>query len=227
MTKPAGLAVLLLPVFGSLAHGGAVVELVPSNSGPYFGGESIAVDVWMTSDTAEPRLLDVARFDFENSDERVQLAPVLSFDFTTIPSGLNGYLTFPELPRPATFQSFDCICPQHYIPLPSQEAVHIASLQVELPLEQGTYLIDALNAKSTGDELGARIEVISTKGLGEPDIWLAQAGQITDGRVALEVIPEPSSLLICACLYVATVATRNLKGGISGTVTDDHVQCPP
>ena len=32
---------------GSPAQAGAVLELIPNNTGPYIGGESLTVDVWL------------------------------------------------------------------------------------------------------------------------------------------------------------------------------------
>lgn len=65
------LAVVL--VFASGAGAGMVeVELIPDNPGPYYGGESRTVDVWLHSLVDYDVRLRLLQFDFAASDPRLR-----------------------------------------------------------------------------------------------------------------------------------------------------------
>ena len=55
-------------LFATLARGQLVVELVPDNPGPYYGGETLTVDVWLHSEVGEDFRIHILRLDFTDTD---------------------------------------------------------------------------------------------------------------------------------------------------------------
>ena len=56
-----------------------VVELVPDNPGPYIGGESLTVDVWLHNQIPGDIILESVRFDFTASHPALALGAELTF----------------------------------------------------------------------------------------------------------------------------------------------------
>ena len=79
--------VLFVLACAPVALGGAFVELVPDQPGPYTGGESLGLDVWLHSDEEVPVLLRGVRFDFTDTDPQLLLDAEFAFDFSSIPHG--------------------------------------------------------------------------------------------------------------------------------------------
>lgn len=211
MGKPAVLASVVAGLYSPLAHAGAVVELVPRNSGRYFGGESLAVDVWLHSSEQREWLLKYIRLDFEVSDPAIVLADTFDFDFSAIPSGQNFYLafTFPALPRPTTLQSVDCLCPSEFLPFPEGGSLHIGSIDVTLPGDTGTFVLDVVNAGTLFPVFGARIHPVDDISLipGEP--WTVLTRDFAGGTYAFDLVPEPTyGTLVLLGLLVGTMRPR-------------------
>ena len=131
------------------------VELIPSNPGPYVGGEAFTVDVWLHSELSDDVALARVRFDFENSDS-LELGPQFTFDFSALESGSNFYQTNPNLPRPETDNNLLCFC---HLQLPAGGSIPIGSLPLRLPPKAGTYRVDSLNSIATDEDYGAYLEI--------------------------------------------------------------------
>ena len=63
-------AIGLLTVFilSSPAYDGAIVELVPDDPGPYYGGESLTVDFWLHNEDPFDFELNSVEFDFADAN---------------------------------------------------------------------------------------------------------------------------------------------------------------
>ena len=193
----------------SAARGGAVLELVPSKPGPYFGGETLTVDFWLGSDLTRDVDLVGVQLDFQDTDPRLGLDAECKLDsifYTTAPLGLH-YTMQPVLPIPTAFFTYDVLLPPGLlIVLPQGSPLHIGTIGVELPTVAGTYALDALNADET--DLGRGGALVRTGAY-----WFAHTGEFSGGRLQFNIVPEPSVLwlLITGCGAVACVRVRRAR----------------
>jgi len=184
-----GRILVLLLALGGTAFGDAkvVVELVPDNPGPYTGGESLTVDVWLHSQIPQDVRLALIQFDFADTDPGILLDPTFAFDFSSLSAV--AYQTHPELPVPWTVNSLDCICPEAFLLLPVGGSLHIGSIGVRLPTEGGVYRLDALNADQPDDALGGRLHPHLSS-----QIWRAFTGELMGGGFDFVVTPAIPTL---------------------------------
>ena len=84
-----------------------IIELVPDNPGPYFGGEHISIDLWVQSLVDLEVGLNSVQFDFSDTDPALALDPTFSFEFSGVPGNPGGFLQFlfPNLPGVNPFSS--------------------------------------------------------------------------------------------------------------------------
>lgn len=181
---------LIVFSLSSVVQAEVTVELVPNQPGPYMGGESLAVDVWLHSEVSSDESLVGIRFDFQDSDPMLSLGPTFTFDFSSISPAPVAYDTrFTELPVPWTENPSMCLCPELFLWLPAAGSLHIGSFDVQLPTELGVYRVDLLNADEVNPTFGALIHV----GV----FWTAYTGEITGGayefRVGGSAIPTVST----------------------------------
>lgn len=73
-----GRLILTLTLVASTAYAGATIELVPEQPGPYFGGETVEVDVYATVDSVV--YLRLLQFDFSATEPALEFGE--NFDFT-------------------------------------------------------------------------------------------------------------------------------------------------
>ncbi|MGB2988205.1 MAG: hypothetical protein WBE26_20240 [Phycisphaerae bacterium] len=182
----------------SAAHAGAVVELVPDDPGPYYGGESLTVDVWLNSAVSFDAPLIRVQFDFSDTSTGLLLDPTFVFDFSSLESDINAYGVYPELPVPWTWNPLECVCPELFLHLGPDEPLHIGSVGVKLPTHPGLYVLDALNANDPDILHGAQI--VTTV----PGAWTAFDGDITGKPFGFVIVPEPGmlSLIVLGTLVV-------------------------
>jgi len=210
--------VVTLGGVGSPARAGAILELIPDNPGPYIGGESLTVDVWLhNNEDIDTRLRDI-QFDFTDTDAKFLLESTFTFDYSSLPDDRGYQWRSPELPVPRTRNSLDCFCPGLFLPFPGNGSLHIGSIGAILPDDPGMYRMDMVNADEPYEGLGAQIIPIYSF---VP--WRSYTGEITGGVYDFEVIPEPAtlSLLILGAVGVACRRRRNrtTTSGESGEST--------
>ena len=132
-------------VFATFARAEVVVELVPDNPGPYYGGETLTVDVWLHSEVSSDRYLWLVRLDFSDSDGQLGVDPTFTFDLSSSRFPEDFDELHPELPIPWAANRKDYLCDPCRLQLPAGGSLHIASIGVNLPNEAGTYRLDVLN----------------------------------------------------------------------------------
>lgn len=194
-------AVLLASVPAVRAE--VTVELVPGQAGPYSGGESMTVDVWLHSEIATDEALSFIRFDFADTHAALSLAPTFDFDFSSIaPAPVIYDIRFTDLPLPWTANVALCMCPELFLWLPAMGMLHIGSIDVELPDEPGVYRLDLLNSDEADPTAGAMINIGT--------YWRAFTGQITGGTYEFVVgppaIPTVSEWGMAAMLLLVLTA---------------------
>ena len=90
-TMIVSIALITMTPTTGLAGGGAWLVLEPDNPGPYFGGESLTVDLWLDSLAEADVLLRTIRFDFSQSDPAITTDDEFVFDYSSIPGDSHGY----------------------------------------------------------------------------------------------------------------------------------------
>ncbi len=213
----AGLLVLTSTAFGEAK---VVVELVPDNPGPYSGGESLTVDVWLHSQVSFATDLWLVQLDFSDSDQALGLDPTFTFDLSSSIAP-EDFEVHPELPIPRAANYLEYVCPACRLQLPAGGSLHIGSIGVNLPNEGGTYRLDALNADDPDENHGAWVHV------GGSLTWRAFTGEVTGAADPFAVIGPPIPtvsgwgiiamgllLLVLGCLMIIA-RTRGAKGASS------------
>lgn len=179
MTVRAVLGPIVLSL-ASAVRAEVAVGLLPNQPGPYTGGESLTVDVWLHSEVSSDESLVGIRFDFQDSDPMLSLSPTFTFDFSSIfPAPVVYDVRFTDLPVPWTDNPALCLCPELFLWLPAEGSIYIGSFDVQLPTEPGVYRVDLLNADEVDPTFGALIYV----GV----FWTAYAGEITGGAYEFQV----------------------------------------
>jgi hypothetical protein len=189
----------LLVAFASVANAGMVeVELIPDNPGPYYGGESLTVDVWVHSQVDFDVGLRRVQFDFTDSDPALILGPTFEFDYSSIPDDIGGYIatTSPDMPVPWTANTLDLHYPPMYLQVGAGESVHIGMVALALSTVPGTYELDALNRDEGSTQFGARFTVVPLPGPAPREYWNAFTGQIQGDPYGFRVIPEPTGVVL-------------------------------
>lgn len=203
------LAFAILSVPAARAPAGAVIELIPEDPGPYFGGETVEVDVYVTSSLDHN--LRLLQFDFTGTDAALSLEE--RFDFT--PHGADGIILdicCPNLEFTSLVDGDGAVVSFVYVgfvdlgggfmlDLAADVPVNVGNIDVTLPADPGTYLLDAATADDPDPNRGARIDF----DFYSPTTWRAYTGELTGGTYEFHVIPEPSSAAI-ALLGAAVMA---------------------
>lgn len=195
---------LVLLSLASVVQAEVAVELVPNQPGPYVGGESLTVDVWLRSEVSSDEALVGIRFDFQDSDPTLSLSPTFTFDFSSIyPAPVVYDIRFTDLPVPWTDNPAMCLCPELFLQLPAQGSLHIGSFDVQLPTQSGVYRVDLLNADEADPAFGAVI------GVGV--LWWAHNGEITGG--AYEFVVNGSAIPTVSTWGLVVLTLVLLVGG--------------
>jgi len=181
----------IVALAAGFAQAGAIIELIPDDPGPYYGGESVTVDFWLHNPECFDTRLSWVQFDFTDTHQALSLDPTFTFDFSSLESTVNAYGVYSGLPVPWIWNPLECLCPEAFLPFPGEESLHIGGIGVLLPTEAGVYEVDALNADEPDILHGARID---SRYPGPTEIWRAFDGHITGGAYDFVIIPEPASL---------------------------------
>ena len=78
------------------AYGGAIVELVPDDPGPYYGGESLIVDFWVHNQESFDARLRRIQLDFTETNPELSLDTTFTFDFSSLSEGDEYATLFPD-----------------------------------------------------------------------------------------------------------------------------------
>ena len=182
-----------------------MLELVPSNPGPYFGGESLTVDLWLQSDIAFAVDLRGVQLDFQATDGALALTPEFGFDsvfLTTSPGVGLRYTILPALPRPTAFFMPDIGLPTgSLVQLPATERLHVGSIGVQLPDVVGSYAMDALNANEENLFQGGALLTI-----GSGTLWFARDGALRGESLEFHIVPEPFTVVLLTVGILGRVA---------------------
>lgn len=204
------------------ARGGAVLELVPSNPGPYFGGEALSVDLWLQSDLDRDIDVTVIQLDFQDTHPALGLDHEFRFDpafYIPLPGGFH-YTIQPDLPIPVVaFTPLILLPPEWFVQLPATGRLHVGSIGVHLPEIVGSYAIDALNADETNLFQGGAL--INVGGA----YWLARDGALRGESLEFHIVPEPATIVLLAVGVLMLSRKRyRMIGGSSCTPSDEPVR---
>ena len=200
-------------LFATLARAEVVVELVPDNPGPYSGGETLTVDVWVHSEVDYWASFGHIQFDLTVSDPGLSLDATFTFDYTTL-SEPHGYdYGSPALPVPWTYNGWDLACtpacPDVFMAIPPGGSFHVGSIGVQLPAESGEYRLDLVDAEQSYEGLGVLLGLVNSPFWPDP-VWRAHTGEITGGTYdfTVRVVPAVSDWgLVVLALLLLTVGT--------------------
>jgi hypothetical protein len=193
--------------FGPKAQASVVLELIPDNTEPYFGGESLTVGVWLHNNDDLHHLLYHVQLDFRDSHPDLVLGPTFTFDLTSS-THPEDFQIQPDLPVPWADNTAEYDCDECRLQLPANGWLHVGDLTVQLPTDPAIYVLDALNRDDPpdgGDPLqypGALMYVDARY------FWQAYTGDITRGIFDFEVIPEPATLSLLMLGAAAVVCRR-------------------
>jgi len=167
------LMVLAAPLY---AFGQVSIDLIPNNTGPFSGGETVRVDVILNNPgNALPLLL--AQVDFTDSDSALTFPG--DFNWGLLPAEA-GDGTMP-VPRWSTGKPAQ-------VTIPSGGSLRLGTIDVRLPAERGCYLLDCMNADESNMDLDARFDVLLITG--EIGVLRAFDGLVTGGQLSLVVGQE-------------------------------------
>ncbi len=202
-------AVVFAVIVTQSVEGGAAISLVPNNPGPYFGGEILTVDVYVTSsETIGARYFSL---DFSRTDPvlillgpdgpDIDTIPEFVFDFSKV-TFPQIYDSFPNLPQPITANFSTIPIPSNFF-LQSAPGVpfHAGSVSVKLPTAPGEYVLDAMNFGAPDYNSGAIIGFYGGFPLYEWTTWSTLDDgdvELTGGQRTFVVVPEPATLAMLA-----------------------------
>ncbi len=165
-----------LPVFPllltSAASAGAVIDLVPTQPGPFAPGQRVVFDVQLTQQPGgQDRYFRLIQFDVTDTDSALVLDEAFRFDYSAQAVCASnpelcgaGYAEFPPpvqqgiVPVVATVYTGFVFDPAMQIRLPTEGSITVASIGVTLPTQPGEYLLDLINATQPSPNGGARFD---------------------------------------------------------------------
>ncbi len=186
MSRFRAIVITLVLSIASIAHAGAVIELVPSTGGPYSFGQIITVDVILRNQEPAVRMLEVIQLDFSDSDPAIGFDANFTFDYSSILLGSSFYAEFPALPVPSTVYISGTSDPNLQFMLPASGTLHIGSIDVTIPMALGIYIMDVMNTDDPGVNAGAQL-AWEPSGGGATTLWRSFTGELGGGQFAIIV----------------------------------------
>ena len=192
-----GLALVVLATFTAVAQADAYVELVPTPLGPYFGGEDVHIDVWVSADTGAEELVRYFQLSFLANDPQLEVTG-FAFDYSSLIAG-DAYTAYPDLPLPAAAYTLLGPVPGYIWTLPADgSALCMAQFEVALPATVGEdpLILDVMNYTPEAGDFSANI---STGFPPDSTDWMAMDGTMHGGQLDFSTyVPEPGSLVLLA-----------------------------
>ena len=168
------IALCLVLSVGPVVHAGAVIDLIPTEPGPYMPGQRVEVQVHLSQEPGGRNVfLRMAQFDFADTDPALMLDHRFVFDYSaqnvcTRNPGQCGteHVEFPVLTPlgdgiglvVSTVFTGLARDPERQLRLPPQGAITVGSIGVTLPFHPGDYLLDVMNADQVSRNAGARLD---------------------------------------------------------------------
>lgn len=196
------------------AHAGAVLHVdavTPPDQpgGMYSPGSIVDFAVSISADWPEDIWVGGIALDFQASSPGLILQgpggdPDFAFDFSSVGGGAM-YMTFPAYLKPSTtFTGTSGPVPGSTLLIPRNGTLTIGAGQVQLPITEGTFTVDAVSAARAGGDDGAMLMVFFT----DPPVWTVGNGQLSGVPAVLQVVPEPVTALLLAVGAVACARRR-------------------
>lgn len=187
--------VVLLLAMVSMAHANATITLTPTTEenagGGYPPGTVVEFKVDISQDTGSTIEIRLAQLDFAASDPGLTFQETFSFDFSSLMANAL-YATFPHYQQPCTVYTSTSPVPGFILEIPASGSLTLGTGQLKLPEDEGTYLLDALNAGTSDTNLGARIDF----GFSYPTRWASWNGSITGGSLVLVVLESGPDITV-------------------------------
>jgi len=165
------LTICVALAFSAVVYAGAVIDVIPTEPGPYEPGQSLTMDVFLTQNPGGSYIgLRGVRLAFSSTDPALQLDPQFVFDFSTVGDGGGTYVVGPQVPWPQTayfgldypngnpFDPFEGPgWSSKMLVLAPGEPLHVGSFGVLLPSQPGNYVLDVLDAANPNENYRAWI----------------------------------------------------------------------
>ena len=185
-----GLALSLVLGLASIAQAGAVVDLVPPCD-PCAGGATVTVDILLNQDTGSDVYVRLAELHMDDTDPALVLSnfqwafgAVGHYKDEDLAGGPAGvacayyYEVVGDLgPNPGA---------QLLLPADGSQVL-IGAVDVTLPLADGAYTLDVMNADESDPDLNAVVAFGFDLGDDPVTSWRAFDGNLTGGQVAINV----------------------------------------
>ena len=191
-------------VLGATVRGGMVLELVPHRPGPYEPAASVDVDVLLINHegrTVQPRLITL---DFSVTDPNL-IVPS-AFHFQLVPPLVSDalYARFETMPKVDIVYTSTSPASGFLIDISDGAAFTLGTINVVLPIDPGTYVLDAMNADSPDSNSGARVD----EGFERRYTFSPIFDSLTGGTLEMTVVPEPATVVLLTLGGVGLLAGR-------------------
>jgi len=158
----------------SVAHAGAIIDLAPTQPGPYMPGQQLEIEFLLSQEPGgEDIFLRFLQFDFADTDPALTLEEEFRFDYSAqnacVQDPEQCGIEYAEFPRLTIFGGGIGVVVSNVflgfshdantqIRLPAAGTIGVGSIGVTLPTQPGDYLLDVMNADQVNANGGARFD---------------------------------------------------------------------